>query len=97
MIAIIVPIHCPAFQTAVRSGSCALQWVSVNLVELKLFRGLIGMRMSSPDTIYSCSECNCRSSPELYHSVPLIDWISDTLSQGYTDLQSLVKLYHSVQ
>ena len=25
------------------------------------------------------------------HIVPLIDWISDTLSQGYTDLQSLVK------
>ena len=23
--------------------------------------------------------------------VPLIDWISDTLSQGYTNLQSLVK------
>jgi len=26
-----------------------------------------------------------------FFSVPLIDWISDTLSQGYTNLQSLVK------
>ena len=29
--------------------------------------------------------------PCMKPAVPLIGWISDTLSQGYTDLQSLVK------
>ena len=31
---------------------------------------------------------------QIYHvtsNVPLIDWISDTLSQGYTNLQSLLR------
>ena len=28
---------------------------------------------------------------------PLIDWISDTLSKGYTDLQSLVKCLDRMQ
>ena len=51
-----------------------------------------------PTGIYAMCACTMclhshlwQYSQSIFVPVPLIGWISDTLSQGYTDLQSLVK------
>ena len=47
--------------------------------------------VAAPSAISLAKPLNASAAAATLTAVPLIDWISDTLSQGYTNLQSLVK------